>query len=216
MSAHSVRVFFVTSAQKTPAAGRRARPLSVEDRQAKIIETTMPLLVEYGTGLTSKQIAEAAGVAEGTIFRAFGDKEALIDATIKKFLDPEPLRRDLRAIPEDLSLDDKMLRIVELMAKRFSEVFRVMAAIRKPHQPAHNARKIFAEIISEVLAPHLEELNFSPERCGHAIRLVTFAASIKPFNTGMEFESQELTTILLYGLAGKPAASTSDSKESQV
>ncbi len=181
-----------------------------------IIETTMPLLVEHGTDLTSKQIAEAAGVAEGTIFRAFGDKEALIEATIKKFLDPEPLRRDLRAIPVEATLDDKMLRIVELMRKRFNDVFRVMAAIRKPHRPEHNARRIFTEIISEVLSPHLHELNLTPERCGHVVRLVTFASSIKPFNTGMEFDSRELTSILLYGLVGKPTMSIPDSTESQV
>lgn len=181
-----------------------------------IIGATMPLLVKHGPDLTSKQIAEGAGVAEGTLFRAFGDKDALIDATIAKFLDPEPLRRELRAIPAELSLDDKMLRVVELMQKRFSDVFSVMAAIRRPHRPSHDARRIFNEIISEVLSPHLDELNWSPERSGHVIRLVTFAASLKPLNAGMEFNSRELTTILLYGLAGKPATPDSDSTESQV
>lgn len=215
MSAHSVSIIFVTSPQIRSHAGTRARPLAVEERQAKIIETTMPLLVEFGPDLTSKQIAEAAGVAEGTIFRAFGDKEALIEAAIEKFLDPEPLRRDLRAIPVDLTLDDKMLRIVELMRKRFSDVFRVMAAIRKQHQHSHDAKRIFGEIISDVLAPHLLELNWSPERTAHTIRLMTFASSVKHFNTGMEFDSRELTTILLYGLAGKPKNHAPDSTESQ-
>lgn len=181
-----------------------------------IIETTMPLLVEFGPDLTSKRIAEAAGVAEGTIFRAFGDKEALIEAAIEKFLDPEPLRRDLKAIPVELALEEKMLRIVELMRKRFSDVFRVMAAIRKQHHQSHDARRIFGEIISEVLSPHLAELNWSPEYTTHVIRLMTFASSVKHFNTGMELDSRELTAILLYGLAGKPAARTSESTESQV
>lgn len=181
-----------------------------------IIEATMPLLVEHGPSLTSKQIAEAADVAEGTIFRAFGDKETLIEATIKKFLDPEPLRRELRSIPAELPLEDKMIRIVELMRRRFSDVFRVMAAVRKPHRPHHDAHKIFAEIIAEVLKPHVEELNWSAERCAHTIRLVTFAASLKPFNVGMEFDSRELTAILLYGLAGEPPACAADLTESRV
>ena len=192
----------------------RARPLALEDRQAMIIVATMPLLVEYGPDLTSKQIAEAAGVAEGTIFRAFGDKESLIDATIKKFLDPEPLRRQLRAIPTSLPLEEKMFRIVELMRTRFSEVFRVMAAFREPHQPQGDARRIFGEIISEVLSSHLDELNWSVERTSHVIRLLTFATSIEHFSAGMEFDSRELTKVLLYGLVGKPVTLTPDPQES--
>ena len=215
MSAHSVTIFSVPLPRQQSIAGVRARPLALEVRQAKIIESTMPLLVEFGPGLTSKQIAEAAGVAEGTIFRAFGDKEALIDATIKKFLDPEPLRRDLRAIPRELTLDEKMFRIVDLMSKRFSDVFRVMAAIRKPPQPNSDARRIFGEIISEVLSPHLNELNWSPQKTSHVIRLMTFASSITPFNSGAEFDSRELTTVLMYGLIGKSETSIPDPQESQ-
>lgn len=215
MSAHSVSIFLVPEPKKQTTQVGRARPLAVEERQAMIIEATMPLLVEHGPDLTSKQIAEAACVAEGTIFRAFGDKDALISATLEKFLDPEPLRREMRAIPVGLSLDDKMLRIVELMRKRFSDVFRVMAAIRKPHAPHHDSRRIFGEIISEVLSPHLAELNWPAERCGQIVRLVTFASSLKHFNAGVEFDSRELTTILLYGLVGTSSTSSSDHNESQ-
>lgn len=177
----------------------------------------MPLLVDFGLELTSKQIAEAAGVAEGTIFRAFGDKETLIAETVKKFLDPEPLRRELGSIPRDLSLDDKVLRMVTLLRKRFSDVFRVMAAIRTTQPPSHGERHAFAEFVFEVLAPHAQELNWSPERTAHVIRLVTFAASIKHFNAGMEFSTEELARIVLYGIAGKPVADTTSpiSLESQ-
>lgn len=208
-------MLFVTFAKSAPAPAGRARPLSVEERQAMIIESTMPLLVEHGTDLTSKQIAEAAGVAEGTIFRAFGDKDALIAATIAKFLDPEPLHRELRAIPLDAPLDEKLLRIVELMRKRFSDVFRVMAGIKKPHHPESKERRQFTEIISEVLKPHLDELNLTPERCVHLVRLLTFASSIKHFNTGMEFDSRELTSILLYGIVGNSTTPTPHPRESQ-
>lgn len=174
-----------------------------------IIEATIPLLVDFGMDLSSKQIAEAAGVAEGTIFRAFGDKETLIDETVKKFLDPEPLRRQLRSIPLDLSLDEKVLRMVELMRKRFSDVFRVMAAIRTTHPPALNERNTVAMDVRDVLAPHADELNWSTVQTAHAIRLITFAASITHFNAGMEFTTEELVRLILYGVAGNPSSESS-------
>ncbi|MES1170476.1 MAG: helix-turn-helix domain-containing protein, partial [Leifsonia sp.] len=96
----------------TKSAGTRAKPLSVDDRRAMILEAVMPLLTEHGRDISSKQIAEAAGIAEGTVFRAFGDKESLIDAAIVKFLDPEPLRLELRAIDPQLPLDRKVLAVV--------------------------------------------------------------------------------------------------------
>lgn len=192
------------SSTSKPVTSTRARPLSVEERRASIIEATMPLLVEFGMDLTSSQIAEASGVAEGTIFRAFGDKETLIAEAVKKFLDPEPLRREFRSIPQEYSLDDKVLRMVELLRKRFSDVFRVMAAIRSVTPPAHHERHVFAEYVGEVLAPHAEQLNWSSEQTANAIRLVTFAASIKHFNTGTEFTTPQLAQLVLYGIAGKP------------
>ena len=53
-----------------------------EQRRAAIIEATLPLIHEVGTAVTTRQVAEAAGVAEGTIFRVFDSLQELIDATI--------------------------------------------------------------------------------------------------------------------------------------
>ena len=50
--------------------------MSVEDRRAAIVEAALPLLIEHGANVTTSQIAAAAGIAEGTVFRAFGDKNA--------------------------------------------------------------------------------------------------------------------------------------------
>ena len=58
----------------------RAPALSPEDRRASLVEVTIPLLREHGAGVTTKQVAEAAGIAEGTVFRAFGTKDELVQA----------------------------------------------------------------------------------------------------------------------------------------
>ena len=51
----------------------------------------------HGRVVTTKQIADASGVAAGTLFRVFDDQEAIIDAAVEHFLDPEPFRAALAA-----------------------------------------------------------------------------------------------------------------------
>lgn len=194
------------------SAGTRARPLSIDDRQAMIVEAVMPLLAVHGRDITSKQIAEAAGIAEGTIFRAFGDKETLIEAAIEKYLDPEPLRRGLRAIDAGLTLEEKTLRAITLMKERFGEVFRVMAIIGGGRPPSSSQRTVYVEIIAEMLAPDLEQLNWPPNRVAHIIRLISFASSFPMLNHNVEFTASELTQILLYGIAGH-STSTQESQD---
>jgi AcrR family transcriptional regulator len=192
--------------EPTRQASGRARPLSLDDRQAMIIDAVIPLLAEFGRDLTSKQIAEAAGVAEGTIFRAFGDKETLIEAAIRKFLDAEPMRSELRDIDPALPLDEKVQRIITIMRARFGEIFRVMAMVGARRPPAPKARHEFAAIIAETLAPELERLNWPPVRIAHIIRLVTFASAFPQLNEGIDLSPEELTQLVLYGIAGTPSA----------
>lgn len=57
------------------------------DKQQKIVEAAVKIFAEKGyTATSTSEIAKAAGVAEGTIFRHFGTKENLLFSVIVPFL----------------------------------------------------------------------------------------------------------------------------------
>ncbi|MFO7690371.1 MAG: helix-turn-helix domain-containing protein [Cryobacterium sp.] len=187
----------------------RARPLALEDRQAMLIDVVTPLLIEHGQSLTTRQIAEAAGIAEGTIFRAFATKEELVQAVVDRHLDPEPFRRTLRGIDLALPLPERVHTIVGLMRERFTTVFTLMTALGllgKPHP--HDPRREFTEILSHALAADLDTLNFSAERCAQIIRMVTLAACMPLIHAGAAFTDEDITDLILYGIAGTPTSAT--------
>lgn len=188
-----------------PTAGTRARPLSVEERQASIIDAVIPLLAVHGRDISSKQIAEAAGVAEGTVFRAFGDKDSIIAAAIARFLDPEPLRHELRAIDPEFDLHTKVLSIITIMQRRFGEIFRVMALVGHERPQHEHEFTTFIGIIADILAPELGELAWPADRIAHMLRLVSFASAFPRLNDGVEFTPGELTDMVLHGLVGDAA-----------
>jgi AcrR family transcriptional regulator len=176
-----------------------------------LIDAVIPLLLTHGRSVTTRQIAQEAGIAEGTIFRAFGDKESLVQAAITKHLDPTALRQRLAAIDPALPLEQKVAEIVELMLARFEQVFGFMAALGEVGRPpSPDERLAFQAVIAGILQPDLERLNLSTERVAQFIRLVTFASSIPQFNRTIDFDSHDLTALILTGIAGQqsPTATT--------
>lgn len=189
---------------------RRAQPLSVEDRQEMIIAAVTPVIIEHGRTVTSKQLAEAAGLAEGTIFRAFGDKESLIAAVAAKHFDPEPFRAELRRIELGLSLEDKVHALVTLLRYRFETVFHLMAALGEfSRPPERDARREFGTIIERLLQPHEDELAFPLAQIGQIIRAVTLAAVLPQLNDGVSLDAAEVTALLLHGISRPASATTS-------
>ncbi|MFE4463967.1 TetR/AcrR family transcriptional regulator [Oerskovia sp. NPDC056781] len=93
----------------------RARPMSRDDRRAAIASATVPLLARYGAAVTTRQIAEAANVAEGTLFRAFEDKDELLHAALVAALDPAPLVRAIDDLPDRDSLETTLVALADLI-----------------------------------------------------------------------------------------------------
>jgi AcrR family transcriptional regulator len=184
----------------------RAKPLSTDDRRAMIIDAVIPLLMEHGRAVTTRQIADAADVAEGTIFRVFADKDALIDAAVDKFLDATAANRQLRAIDPELSLEAKVNDILFQLRSRMKGIFGIMSAVGMSGPPARSpSAENFEDVIEDVLRPDLERLQIPLDRIASFVRLVAFASAIPQFNQGNEIPTADLAHVITYGIAGHPA-----------
>jgi AcrR family transcriptional regulator len=84
----------------------RLRADAVRNRQ-RTLEATKALLAEPDAVITVEAIAAKAGVGAATVVRAFGGKEALIDAAVSELL--APIVQRARDLMRDLA-PDKALR----------------------------------------------------------------------------------------------------------
>jgi AcrR family transcriptional regulator len=214
-----VGVVTKTDADTEAPATRRAPALSPEERRAQIVDATIPLVLANGAAVTSKQIAEAAGVAEGTVFRAFGDKDAVIDAAVRKYLDPGPLRERLGAIDASLPLEFKVRQVISMLQQRFEGVFAMMAAVgmrERPPVPPENGAG-YAQIIAGLFESDAERLGIPADRIGPFLRALSFVTSIGPFQASSPIEIDELVDLALHGIAGarpgRAASTTSTSSK---
>ncbi|MEO7006649.1 MAG: TetR/AcrR family transcriptional regulator [Terrimesophilobacter sp.] len=185
----------------------RASPLAVDERRAMIIDAVIPLLLEHGADVTSRQIAGAAGVAEGTVFRAFGDKNSLIRAAVERYLESSSIRQPLTDINPHLPLEDKIRAAVVVLQTGFRGVFRMVSILGEhPHPRSAEDRKNTNALFSQLFEPDLEALNIPPERVAKLLRWICFASSLPPFNDGEIYTADELTDMALYGIVGAPSS----------
>ena len=132
-----------------PAARRRAAPLSPESRRAAILEAVAPLVRERGVETTTRELAAAAGVAEGTLFRVFADKHSLLVETALTGLirasDPEVARADLAAIDPAPPLIERVAQIIERGQGRIAEASRwgaVLFQLRPRGRQVHHDERV--------------------------------------------------------------------------
>ena len=188
--------------------------MPVEERRRVIARATVPLIVAHGRDVTTRQIAEASGVAEGTLFRVFADKEAIIDAAVEEFLDPEPFREELRRIDPSLPLEFKLRLILDRFQDRFAGIFGVFASLGgRPRPPAHPEPELIVGIFADLLAPELERLRVPPERVFAFVRLVAFASAVPHFSDTTGLDTAELADLIARGIAADRPASSAPATE---
>lgn len=189
------------SASPSAPARTRAPAMSVEDRRSAIVAAAVPLFLEGGPAVRTREVAEAAGIAEGTLFRAFGDKEDLIGAVVEAALDPAPLEAALDAIDIDLSLPDRLAAAVDVLRDRVTTHLKVMALVGgAPGGPPRTGAPERLTRLESLLEPAAERLRVPPADAAHLLRGMVVVNVHPAFHPGPPRSSAEIVDLFLHGV----------------
>ena len=181
----------------------RAPALTPDERRRALIEATLPLVLDHGRSVTTRQIAEAAGVAEGTIFRVFATKDDLVDAAVAEAFDMEPYVRAVETLDRAGSLDEVVTRAAQVMLDRFQHVFRLLAVLGHDGVPRKQHPQGWRERIGaahrELLAAYAEELRVTPRELMRYVRLLAFGSTNPHVNDGPPLTAADITALVLDG-----------------
>jgi AcrR family transcriptional regulator len=188
------------TAVPTTVKTKRAAALPPEERRAAIVAAAVPLLLEHGERVTSRQIAEAAGIAEGTIFRAFADKDAIIVAVIEAALDTAPLEAALASIPAQLGLEESLEAAVLFIQKRVINVWRLVSSVGTRFHDMARRPMADSDALVRLFDAHRNAINVEPAAAARLLRALTLSTT-HPMLADEPWSAQELVRLFLHGVA---------------
>ncbi|GAA1091428.1 TetR/AcrR family transcriptional regulator [Nocardiopsis composta] len=194
---------------------RRAPAMAVEERREMIVRTALPLIAENGAAVTTAQIARAAGIGEGTVFRAFADKDELMAACVAAALDPEPVLAQIADVSLDQPLTARLVEAAEALRAHLARIGRVVDAIgaagrraparegegrppvdrRAAHDRAHTA-------LAELFAPEAESLRVPPVQAAAVFHMLLLTEARSEDAGIASIDVEQLVEVLLHGVLG--------------
>src|SRR5918994_2857893 len=197
----------------------RAASMSPDARRKAIVGVLVPLIVERGGEVSTREIAQAAGIAEGTIFRVFPDKKSLMLAAAEEAINPADGQEQFDAAMYEVhDLRDKIVMAAGQVLSRMRLTMAVMVAIRphlfashEEHEREHRkqfgppafvlkAQEDLHRRLTGLFEPHRDELAVEPGVAATALRSLIFGASRPELGMAAALDPEQIADLLLDGV----------------
>jgi AcrR family transcriptional regulator len=198
------------------AARPRAQPMAPDERRRMIAEQAVPLFLEHGAALTTRQLADELGIAEGTIFRAFGDKDSLVRAAVQTFMEQSQARMADGLVDPELPLEEKVAFLVHGTRVWMQNMFRMVALVPREdipqimHRPRDNG---YQAAIAAAFERDADRLTIPVDRLAAIMSIAGVAANARRFGDAQGLTDEELVHFILYGIAGEPRDRTDSARD---
>jgi AcrR family transcriptional regulator len=194
--------------------------MSPEDRRQAIIEATTDLVLKHGPAASTRQIADACGIAEGTLFRVFESKDDILAAVVEHLLDPKVVIDEIEAVAPTDSVADTVRALAAVIGDSTTRIRSVMMALhatqtdtdrRGNHHGPRDKNKFFDDqaavgaAMVRVLSSHEDELRVDPETSAAFIRTTVFAGNLPMVS--QPTDPHVFTDLLVHALVKEPACS---------
>lgn len=190
----------MSSPVTTNTPSRRAAPLPPSERRRSVIEAVLPLLVERGASVTSRELAAAAGVSEGTLFKVFDDKDELIRAAVAVAMDPDAFERSVAAIDPASPFPEQLIAATNLIQRRVVDLWQLMSKLdaHRHHEPKHQPLPDSAALTA-LLASGGADVSEPPADAARLLRALTLALT-HPLFTPHPRSADDIVDVFLHGV----------------